>query len=115
MKRLRRSYPYIMFLHNRVRENKDKMTILRSLPDFVAADVIELLYNILQGNCHVTKQQIAQIKKQRKSITNIYKSIQNSKSQKSRKNLLYKQKGGFIGSILPIVASIASGLVGSAL
>ena len=31
--------------------------------------------------------------------------------KKSRKNFVYKQKGGFIGAVLPIIASLIGGLV----
>lgn len=115
LKKFRRSYPYITLLHKGIKQNKDKLAILKSFPDFVLSDLIEVLFNILQGNCHISKKQLHQIQKQRKSVTQFYKSIQRTKSHKGRKKVLYKQKGGFIGALLPIVASIASGLASSAL
>ena len=45
------------------------------------------------------------------------KTIQEASSKigytpkKSRKNFVYKQKGGFIGAVLPIIASLIGGLV----
>lgn len=108
LKRLRRSYPYIAMLHNDIRQNK--LLVLKSLPDFVVHDLIEILYNMLQGNCQVSSSQLKRLARQKSSLTKFYQA----KSQRARKAVLYKQKGGFLGAVLPIITSIASGLVRSA-
>ena len=112
LNKLRRSYPYIRLLHKDIRDNNKKLEILKSLPNFVIHDLIEIVYNILQGNCRVSKKQLSQVQKQKKKASQFYKSIQQSKSKKSREQVLYKQKGGFIGALLPIVSSLIGGLNG---
>lgn len=115
LKKLRRSYPYIMLLQNGTKQNKDKMTLLKSLPDFVIFDLVEVLYNILQGNCHISNKQVKRLQKYKKNLSGFYKSIQKAKTKTLKKKMLYKQGGGFIGAILPVIASIVGGLASSAL
>jgi len=113
LKRLRRSYPYIAMLHNDIKQNRDKVAVLKSLPDFVVRDLVEILYNMLQGNCKITKSQLTRLQRQKKKLANFYQSIRNAKTQKARKAVLYKQKGGFLGAVLPVLSTIASGLLRS--
>ena len=106
----KRSAPYIVALHNGLRNNNGKRELLNRLPNFVAHDIIEILYNTLHGNCkNVSMKQVEKLKKQKHVIANV---LQEAKKKKiSHKKLLYKQKGGFLGAILPIIASFIASAI----
>lgn len=89
--------------------------MIKSLPDFVISDLVEVLYNILQGNCHISQKQVSRLHRHKKNLTNFYQSVKKAKTKDLKKKVLYKQTGGFIGAILPIISSIVGGLASSAL
>ena len=80
--------------------------MLKKFPEFVINDMVELLYNILVGTVQIRPKQKASLKLHRASM---YK-FADLPSQKDRRDFIYKQKGGFLTTILPIIASILGGL-----
>jgi hypothetical protein len=84
------------------------------MPSYVVDDIIEVLYNILQGNCKLNKRQIQLLRKHKAPLTKFYSNVSKEKKRRNRQ-IIYKQSGGFIGGILPIITSVLSGLVGSAI
>lgn len=72
--------------------------ILNAFPQFVIDDLTEILYNIVLGNVDIgTRKQ--NLKKHKKSLLDLL----NTKSKLGRRRIIYRQKGGFIGAIIPIV------------
>ena len=80
--------------------------MLKKFPEFVINDMVELLYNILVGTVQIRPKQKASLKRHRASM---YK-FADLPSLKDRRDFIYKQKGGFLTTILPFIASILSGL-----
>lgn len=110
-KRLRRSYHHIALLHKSLARNADKSAVLQKMPNYVIKDVIEVLYNILEGNCKLNKTHLNKLRKHKSSLSKLYYDIKKHGGSK-KKLTLYKQKGGFIGALIPIVSSVLSGLIG---
>ena len=108
--KLKRTIPFVKLLKNQ-KSNAQKRRMLKSFPGFVVNDMIEILYNIIHENVPLrnSKHRLALLKR-RRGLTEILKSL---KHKKKRKQLIYKQSGGFIGAILPVVASVLGGLFGS--
>jgi hypothetical protein len=75
--------------------------ILNSFPQFVIDDLVEILYNIVLGNIDLGSRK-KNLKKYKKPLLDIL----NTKSKLGRRRIVYRQKGGFIGSLIPIVLSV---------
>jgi hypothetical protein len=101
-----RTVPFLKILH-KSKPRVNKIELLKKFPDFVINDIIELLYNILIGNVNIKPNQKKALAKHKKTV---YK-FASLPSLKSRRNFIYKQKGGFLTAILPIIASLIGGLV----
>lgn len=87
--------------------------MLRTFPSYVVDDIVEILYNILYKNVHVGNKGHKAFLLRKKRI--LSKIVGAHKNKKLRKQLIYKQRGGFIGSLIPILTSVLSGILGSAL
>jgi hypothetical protein len=104
---VKRSLPYIKILvHSK--KNADKIDLLRDFPLYVVNDITEILFNIITGKLKVCDKDVKRLKKYKKPLLRLVNT-----PKKSRKTFIYKQKGGFIGAILPIIASLIGGLVGN--
>lgn len=100
-----RTLPFLkILLKSKPRVNK--IEILKSFPDYVTNDIVELLYNILTGNVPIKPRQKVSLTKHRKAMHN----FANLPSLKSRKSFIYKQKGGFLTTILPLMISALGSL-----
>jgi len=104
-KSVKRSLPYIKVLV-KSKNNVNKNEVLRNFPPFVINDIVEILYNIVKGNIDIESKQKKCLKPYKKPLLKLV-----NMPKKSRKNFVYKQKGGFIGAVLPIIASLIGGLV----
>jgi hypothetical protein len=102
---VKRSLPYIKVLV-RSKKNINKIDLLRDFPSFVINDITEILFNIITGKLKVTDKDVKHLKKYKKPLLHLVNT-----PKKSRKSFIYKQKGGFIGAVLPIIASLIGGLV----
>lgn len=104
MKPSKRSLPFIHALIN-VKQNKNKLALLRKFPRFVLDDILEILYNVVNQNCRITGKHVHILRKHKSSVSNLLNSAL-KKRVKSRHRVLYKQKGGFLATLLPIIASV---------
>ena len=84
----------------------NKSDILKKFPEYVTDDIIEILHNILIGKLNVKASQKKVLAKNKKKMH----EFANLPSLKKRRNFIYKQKGGFLGAILPVIASVLGGL-----
>jgi len=75
--------------------------ILNAFPQFVVDDLTEILYNIVLGNVDIGSRK-QNLKKHKKNLLDLL----NTKTKLGRRRLIYRQKGGFIGALIPIVLSI---------
>ena len=108
-RKLKRTLPYLRLLI--VAPPKSRCKMLKSYPSFVVDDMVEILYNILTQNITLRNPKyLSFIKRRKRLMTEIFKVARNPKQ---RKQIILNQKGGFIGAVLPILASVIGGLVGS--
>lgn len=100
-----RSIPYYKAL---LKANPSKrIKILQSFPSFVIDDMLEVLYNIVLGRVKLNGSKQKMLKKHQRPLLDLV----NTKNRKRMRKIFYKQKGGFIGAILPIVLSALGGLL----
>lgn len=69
--------------------------------------VTECVMNLLSGNIPLSKHQLSQLKKHRKQMRELTKRQLSIK----RKKQILKQKGGFLGAILPLAVSAIGSLL----
>lgn len=103
--KLERSLPFFNALL-KAQKNK-RMEILHSFPVFVVDDLIEVLHNLVLGKVNIGKK-AQNLKKHKKILLELI----NMKGRKNRRGLFFKQTGGFITSIIPMVLQVLSSLMG---
>ena len=109
MKPLQRVLPFIQILKHV--PNPRKLDVLRSFPAYVTDDIIEVLYNILSNNIPVkNSRHRAVLNKNHNQLSELYAS---SRNKRKRQQILYKQKGGFLGALLPLIISALGGVLAS--
>ena len=81
--------------------------ILRSFPSYVVDDLCEVLYNIVTGRVKLGGRPKKTLMKYKKALL----ALTNARSKPGRRNVIYKQKGGFLGALVPIITSLAAGLL----
>ena len=115
--RLKRSLPYIQALL-KVKENKERTLLFKKCPDFVASDMVEVLYNILLKNCDISCKHKHVLMKNKCHLASLVHTAKKKRGRRNKakymKNVMYKQKGGFLGALLPIISTVLGGLVRSA-
>ena len=90
--------PYFTAL---VKTLKDKrMNVLQSFPKFVVDDLIEIIYNVVLGNVDIGPSK-TKLKRHQKALIDLV----NVKGKKNRRKLIFNQKGGFLGALLPLLLS----------
>ena len=110
-RKLKRTLPYLQMLKTASDTNKKRM--LKSFPPFVIDDIVEILYNILTENITLHNPNFKRfMTSKRNTMNHIYKVAHN---RNKRKQAILRQNGGFIGAMVPIIASVLGGLAGSAL
>lgn len=108
--KIKRLLPYLKLLKNTT-SNRKKKEILRKLPAFVADDIVEVLFNILHKNVSIRNPKHRAVLHRNKS--RLSSIINAHKLKQKRKQLVYKQSGGFIAALLPILSAVVGGLLGS--
>jgi hypothetical protein len=78
-----------------------RMNILQSFPSFVVDDMIEILYNVVLGKVNIGKR-LNKIQKLKKPLLDIV----HTKGKKGKRSVIYKQSGGFLGALIPIILSV---------
>ena len=105
MAHLKRSLPYLQMLHRDIKKSKDKADVLKKLPGHVSQDIVEAMYNIAHKNCKIGSCQKKKLYKYRKTLEKI-SNLVGKRKKESAKKFLYKQKGEFWSTIIPIIASV---------
>ena len=78
--------------------------LILGLPDSVIKLICEVMHNILQGNVPIRGKQREKFQKYKHTIRLLGKGP--FKPLVKKRKTLVNQRGGFIGTILPIIASI---------
>ena len=102
-KKFSRSIPYIkIIIKSKPRVNK--ADLLKKFPDFVTNDIVEILNNVMKGKIRIPPRQRDKLRKHRGKLV----SLVEANSLRKRRNIIYKQRGGFIATVLPLVATLIS-------
>lgn len=101
-----RSLPYFSAL---LKANSNmRMSILQSFPKFVVDDIIEVMYNVVLGKVKIGSRAL-NLKRHKKALVEMV----NETSKKGRRNIIFNQKGGFLGALLPLVMGLVGPLINS--
>lgn len=103
-----RSLPYIKIL---LKSKVNKSDLLQRFPDYVADDIAEILFNIVMGNVKTSKTLVKRLKRYKRPLLKLV----NIHDRKKRRKYVYKQKGGFLASVLPVAISLIGGIIGNAI
>lgn len=104
---LARSIPYIKILQKT--HDRNKIRLLKTMPKYVLNDIVEVLVNILEGNCECPRRFKPALNKVEKKLTDLV----DQKTNSGREAVMYKQRGGgvFLGLLLPAISALVSGLL----
>lgn len=104
MKRqFRRVLPYVHLMKN-AKTDQERRKILQTCPNYVLDDLTEILLNILHKNIPIrNKRYLLAMNKYRSPLVKMFNIY--SKKGKRRK-FVKQQRGGFLGAIIPIIASV---------
>lgn len=108
--KLERSLPYFNALLKA--NTSSRMSILRAFPKFVIDDLLEVLLNIVMGRTDLTTKN-QHVRKHKKALLDIAKTKGKAKSRPYLRRIIYKQGGGFLPALIPLVMSIIAGKVGT--
>ena len=105
--RVRRNHTDIKRLQ-RMNTKARKSFLKHCNPDFIDC-ICECTKNLLRGNVPVTSSQFKKLKPHKK----VLRKLSNKKlSNKQRRKLLIKQKGGFLPALIGPLVTLASSLIG---
>ena len=104
--RFKRSQPFFIALLKAPASHKRNM--LRSFPQFVVDDLLEILYNVVVGHVDIGSGKRNLLKYRKRLI-----GLANARSKRLKREVMYQQDGGFLGAILPLVMSVLGGFLGS--
>lgn len=78
--------------------------MIKTLPDFVIDDIVEIIYNLLFGNVNIRSgKQMQMLSRYRRPLIKLFNMYKN---RRARRSMVREQSGGFIGAVIPVVASI---------
>jgi hypothetical protein len=95
----KRSIPYFNILMKS--GTMKRMNILQSFPSFVVDDMIEILYNVVLGKVNIGRK-VSKLQNLKKPLLDIV----HTNGKKGKRNIIYKQSGGFLGALIPIILSV---------
>ena len=78
--------------------------LLQNLPDDTIKAICEALYNVLHGNRHPTAKELPIFHKYKRTIRQL--GNKPFRPLKEKRVIIAQQSGGFIGTLLPIIAAI---------
>ena len=104
-KKFTRTFPFLKVLQN-AKVGVNKVELLKKFPPHVVNDIVELLYNVLVGNIPIKRTDKSKLVKHRR----ILNKFANLPTLRRHTHHVYKQKGGFLSSIIPIIVSIVGQL-----
>jgi len=103
---VKRLIPYLKIL----KKSRNQAKFIRRLPSPILSDIADLLCNIVFAKLPLQHKQIQKLEPYKKPLLKLAKLP----SKNKRVQFIYKQKGGFITSVLPIAASILAGVIANA-
>lgn len=101
--RFRQLLPYIQILKTS-KSDVERRHIMRSVPNYILDDIVEILYNILHKNVLIrNRRYLDAMNKHKASLVKMF-NIYSKKGK--RRTFVRNQSGGFLGAIIPIIASV---------
>jgi hypothetical protein len=102
----KRTIPFLKVLHQ-AKPGVNKIELLKKFPKYVVNDFVEILYNILIGSVPIKPKSRSLLNKHRKAL----RQFAELPSLNKRTQFIYKQRGGFLGFILPTIISAISSIL----
>ena len=99
--------PFIKVLVRSFPTVKRPELLLKRFPAYVTNDIVEILYNVVKGNIKMPHSKVNSLRRYKKSLLKLV----NLPNKTRRQHFIYKQSGGFIGAVLPVIASLLGGIV----
>lgn len=101
--RFRQLLPYIQILKTS-KSDVERRHIMKSVPNYILDDIVEILYNILHKNVLIrNRRYLDAMNKHKASLVKMF-NIYSKKGK--RRTFVRNQSGGFLGAIIPIIASV---------
>jgi hypothetical protein len=97
----------------RTASKNKRLQILKKFPDYVVNDIIEILLNVVSGNIEISKHLQKSLRRQKRPLLQLMKDGKKANIKK-RRSMVYKQNGGFLGAVIPVLASVISAIVSNA-
>ena len=94
-----------LFSTTKNRARRDKLVDLAHSAEIRA--ISECIQNILQGNVPLERHHLQQMKRYKELLRSLTKKCYSVK----KKKVLLKQKGGFIGALIPLAVSALGGIL----
>ena len=104
--KLLKSVPYIDTLL--IAPPSSRVHLLRSFPAYVIDDIVEILYNVVMNNVNVHSSHISKLSRHKNALNTLIRA----RRKHTRQKVMYKQNGGFLGAVIPIIAGVVSELLG---
>ena len=104
---LKRSSPFILTLLKVKPSSRAKL--LHTFPTYVIDDIIEILYNVIHRKVPISAKRQNVLLKHKNPILRILNS-----GKSKRRQILYKQRGGFLGALLPILSGVLGAVIANA-
>ena len=105
--RIERSIPFFTALIKA--PNKNRASILKQFPAYVIDDLVEIIYNIIMGKVNIGRK-VTKLYPYKKQLL----KLKNARTKVARRKVILNQKGGLLPILLPIIGSVASSVIGSA-
>lgn len=96
-----------LYLLSKANNKKRRINLIDAADSKEIRAVSECIHNILSGNVSVTKKQIDNLRRYRHALRTLSSRCFPMKKKKE----ILKQKGGFLGALLPIALSAVGGLL----
>lgn len=107
---LKRARNFLLAIED-IKSSKDAANVLKVAPTYVINAISEVLYNMLMNErMRLTPQQKAILRKHRLLVSRLG-STRNGLTRRRQQIVKYKQRGGFIGAILPLIATVLGQLL----
>lgn len=105
-----KKYHYFLYALAKAHSPEQRKRLLAAADPEIIKIIIEIAYNILEGNISLTKSQ----KRKLYPYRNCFHLLTDKQcSLKKKQTTLVNQKGGFLPFLIPIISTLAGGLLGS--
>ena len=104
-RKLKRILPFLKIIQ-KSRPSVNKVDLLKAFPQFVTNDLIEIIFNMATGRLSLQSMQKRKLLPHKRKLHELI----NLGSLKSQRSYVYKQKGGFLSVLIPLITSLLGNL-----